>query len=122
MGMVETDIVLQAIEGLGGGIDTLTSKLDSAQDDLDALKAKGVVKSIQHGTNGYNNYNYSGVSIPISAVDASKAVPIVQCDVNSDACFSEYFLESNTSLRVQSGGTSGSSRWVDFCWQVIEFY
>ena len=122
MSMVETDIVLQAIEGLGGGIDTLTSKLDAAQDDLDTLKAKGVVKSIQHGASGYNNYNYSGVSIPISAVDASKAVPIVQCDADSDACFSEYFLESNTSLRVQSGGTSGSPRWVDFCWQVIEFY
>lgn len=106
----------------GNGIDTLTNKLDTVQDDLDTLKAKDIIKSIQHGYNSYSNYEYAGISIPISAVDVNKAVPIVQIDMDSDAGFDEYFLESSTSLRVQNEGLSGSRRYVEFSWQVIEFY
>lgn len=42
MSMAQTDMVLQSLEGLWGGIDTLTSKLDTAQDDLSRIDGKMV--------------------------------------------------------------------------------
>lgn len=37
MSMAQTDMVLQSLEGIGGGIDTLTSKLDTVQADIEQV-------------------------------------------------------------------------------------
>ena len=106
----------------GDGIDTITGKLDIVQGDLDTLKAKGIIKSIQHGYGDYDSRVTASTQIRISAVDVNKAVPIVQAREGVERGFDEYFLESSTFLRVKSENTTGSSYLVRFSWQVIEFY
>ena len=122
MSMVETDIVLQAIEGLWGGIDTLTSKLDAAQDDLDALKAKGILKSSQYGRfqgSAYNNPDEA--SIVISPVDPSKSVFIYSFIDENYNEVSVKLLEDGTGISVYHN-LSGTSKYGAITWTIAEFY
>lgn len=96
------------------------------QEDTTAIKAKGVVKSVQRGVLDEIMIQNAGqiYSIPISAVEPSKSLLFFSADAN-DASAEEFSKLSLTSTAITLSKNVGNSRYVTYygvSWQVIEFY
>ena len=133
MSIVEMNEIKNAIAGVedkveynGGGINTLLEDVAQLQDDATAIKAKGVVKSVQRGVYNANVDTGSGVIIAnISQVDTSKSVLI--CNIESwdsyDGDRKQLAVTLQPDKIVMDVYTGSADRdMVCISWQVIEFY
>ena len=89
--------------------------------DMDVLKAKGAVKSVQRGIYSARHYeNGAVISIPISTVDAAKSQ--VSIYFNPRLWFGGTLSLTNNSVVFDPTGSSSSGETIYISWQVIEFY
>ena len=120
MSIMEMDEIIGTLKPLieynGGGINSLIENLEQVQEDTTAIKAKGVVKSVQRGFCSYHASNTSSHTIPISAIDPDKSFLFVIAPGYSTR-FS--WTLNSTSIQFNKQSTSGES---DIAWEVVEFY
>ena len=126
------DEVQGKVEYNGGGINSLKTDMTAVKADLDVLKAKGAVKSVQRGmldqTINIPSSQTKSVEIPISSVNVERSILMHSFANRSSGTGSGsgwlYKAElSSTKITVTFGAPSSSvTPRVYGEWQVIEFY
>ena len=109
---------------MGGGINSLKTDMTAVKADLDVLKAKGAVKSVQRGVTE-KSVAYADpakVTIPISQVSIEKAILLYEITFTGGggtrnvlgAILKESAIELTLDINIASS--------ISAVWQVIEFY
>lgn len=136
---MENNVIYDAISGVDSKADTLISQteyngggIDSLKTDMETLKAKGAVKSVQRGMLDkiidIPSSQTQSVEIPISTVNVERSLLIHSFSNRSSGTGSGsgwlYKAElSSTKITVTFGAPSSSvTPRVYGEWQVIEFY
>lgn len=92
------------------------------QEDTTAIKAKGVVKSVQRGSVTLNTAKSRTVKINIGQIDPTKSMVFLIGDGSwtSSNCFSGVTL-TETQLKITIANSNVSSD-GSLIWQIVEFY
>ena len=103
----------------GGGISSLIENVAQVQEDTTAIKAKGVVKSVQRGVvdTPPSQINTWVDVASISPIDLEKSVLIFSLVRTASGSSNVRF--SLTQNTIQANGSHGVPA---FAWQVVEFY
>lgn len=111
--------ILSSCEYNGGGIKALLENV--------LLRYGSVVKSIQRGfAKATGNNPTTTITIEISEVNVDKCIVILNASNNGgstahNACITLKEL-NETNLVVQISNGNAGTIWVNYSWQVIEFY
>ena len=92
------------------------------QEDTTAIKAKGVVKSVQRGSVTLNTAKSRTAKINIGQIDPAKSIVLLIGDGSWTAsnCFSNVTLtETHLEITIKNSNVSSDGSLI---WQVVEFY